>query len=59
MYLAIIFFYSFFIVSSQNQNILSQIRLIFFVWAGIILTHIAYGAYFLKGLLAVQLKEEE
>jgi hypothetical protein len=35
-----------------------ELRLIPFIFSGIILSHLAYGLYFLKGLLSRRLKEE-
>ncbi len=58
-YLAIVFFTGFFLVSAQSHNPLEKVELIFLVWIGIILTHIAYGGYFIKGLLSKKLKEEK
>ncbi|MDD5596207.1 MAG: glycosyltransferase [Candidatus Omnitrophica bacterium] len=48
LYLAIVASFSF----SRN------LRMVFFVFSGIILTHLAYGIYFLKGLFCRKLKEE-
>jgi hypothetical protein len=39
-------------------NTLDKARLIISVWLGTILTHLAYGLYFLKGLVSSRLKEE-
>lgn len=39
-------------------SISKELRLIPLVFAGIILTHLTYGLYFLKGLLSQRLKEE-
>jgi len=35
-----------------------DLRLMFLVFSGTILTHLAYGVYFIKGLLSLKLKEE-
>jgi len=42
-------------LSSLNRDI----RLIFFVFSGIILTHLCYGFCFIKGLFSKKLKEEK
>jgi GT2 family glycosyltransferase len=39
-------------------SIYKDLRLIPLVFSGIILTHVVYGFYFLKGLLSLRLKEE-
>ena len=39
-------------------SISKELRLIPLVFSGIILTHISYGLFFLKGLFSVKLKEE-
>lgn len=57
-YCLVIFLSSFFMVSSVTEKPLEKAELLYLVWSGIILTHIAYGAYFIKGLLTGRLKEE-
>ncbi len=44
-------------LESQKEG-LDNIKLVFFVISGIILTHIVYGIYFIKGLLAKRMPEE-
>lgn len=55
LYLSGVFFYLFLVFIFSISKELRLIPLLFF---GIILTHIAYGAYFLKGLFSENLKEE-
>ncbi|MCX5696474.1 MAG: glycosyltransferase [Candidatus Omnitrophica bacterium] len=59
IYLAIVFFTAFFLVSAQSHDFLEKGELVFLVWSGIILTHITYGGYFIKGLLSNKLQEEK
>ncbi|MFC1805089.1 glycosyltransferase, partial [Candidatus Omnitrophota bacterium] len=49
IYLAGIFFYLF---TALLSSISSKLRLIPLVFAGVILTHLTYGAYFLKGIIS-------
>ena len=49
IYSGIVFIFSF------NKNL----KMTFLVFPGIILSHITYGMFFLKGLFAKKLKEEE
>jgi len=42
------------LIFSFNRNL----RLMLLVFSGIILTHLAYGVYFIKGLVSLKLKEE-
>ncbi len=40
-------------------SIANKIRLIPLVFSGIILTHVAYGVYFIKGLLSIRMPEDD
>jgi len=53
IYLSLVFLSSIF--SSYSAG---DLRILFMVFSGIILTHITYGIYFIKGLFLGRLKEE-
>jgi len=55
-YLAGVYLYLFFVLVS---SISKDLRLMLLVFIGIIFTHLAYGIYFLKGLFANKLREEQ
>ncbi|MBU1122419.1 MAG: glycosyltransferase [Candidatus Omnitrophica bacterium] len=42
----------------EKHGIINKIRLFFLVSAGIIMTHLTYGVYFIRGLLADKMPEE-
>ncbi len=56
IYLSAISLYTIIVFSFSLSK---RMRLIPFVFFGIIITHFIYGIYFLKGLLALKLKEEK
>lgn len=43
---------------NNNLNPYNRFKLFIFLFSGIILTHLVYGVYFLKGLISRKLKEE-
>jgi GT2 family glycosyltransferase len=55
LYLSGIIFY---LLLTLIFSLSGGIRLAFLVFPGIVLTHLTYGLYFLKGLLSARLKEE-
>lgn len=59
MYLVFIVTSSFLLVFDVKENYVNRIKLLFLTISGIFLTHITYGIYFIKGLLAKKMIEEE
>ncbi|MCP4649274.1 MAG: glycosyltransferase [PVC group bacterium] len=66
-YLSAILVYMFLLIShtmlmlwsnENDESIINKIKLVILVTAGIVLTHISYGEYFIAGLLSIRLKEE-
>lgn len=58
LYILLILINSILLVIKAKEAVAGRIRLFFLVFSGIILTHITYGAYFIKGLLVKRLPEE-
>lgn len=59
LYLAAIAINSFILVSREKTTDLNRAKLSGFIVLGIILTHLAYGIYFVKGLTARKMPEEK
>ena len=66
MYFLILTMYLVFILASRlplvfdaKESRINRIKLLFLTASGIFLTHITYGIYFIKGLLAERMSEEE
>jgi len=58
MYLAFILASSLSLVFDVKESRIDRIKLLFLTASGIFLTHITYGIYFIKGLLAKKMPEE-
>lgn len=58
MYLVFILASSLSLVFGAKENHVNRIKLLFLTVSGIFLTHITYGIYFIKGLLAKKMSEE-
>lgn len=65
LYIFILFFYLFLVLTNsavsafqEKVNLVNKIKLFFLVSSGIILTHLFYGIYFIKGLLTHKMPEE-
>lgn len=59
MYLVFILASSLSLVFVAKESRINRIKLLFLTVSGIFLTHLTYGIYFLKGLLAKKMREEE
>ena len=59
IYLILILGSSFLLVIRERERYINRVGLLFLVISGIISTHIAYGFYFIKGLLAKKMIEEQ
>ena len=59
MYLIFILTSSLILVFGVKESRINRIKLLFLTSCGIFLTHITYGIYFIKGLLAKKMIEEE
>jgi GT2 family glycosyltransferase len=46
------------VLAGKKEKMENKIKLIFLVFSGIIATHLAYGIYFIKGLMASSMPEE-
>ncbi|HIE35672.1 MAG TPA: glycosyltransferase [Candidatus Omnitrophica bacterium] len=60
IYLLFVFINSIFLIAREKEkySLVNKIKLLFLVISGIILTHLYYGFYFIKGLLAKRMPEE-
>jgi hypothetical protein len=59
LYLSAALLGSYFILLPPRLGLIEKSKLFFLVWWGIVFTHLAYGTYFIKGLLVNKLSEEK
>ena len=58
IYLVLVLGSSLLLISREKENLISKVRLSFLAISGIFLTHVIYGLYFIKGVLAKKMREE-